>query len=337
MANTEGQHRTAKREFYQDRTRKPDVLSVQAEGIPAELRERPQWVSWRLEWVVDNNGKGKWDKPPIDAKTGRKASSTNPTTWATYDEAFAFYQSGKADGIGCVFAADDPYTGIDLDDAIDAQGRLLPWAVPIVNDLDTYAEISPSGTGCKLWIIGRLPEACLHKKKYAGGEIEVYDSGRYFTVVGHRLPDAPKEIGERQGQLDALLVNAGFLKTKSKTTTASANGKGPLNDAELIAKAIAGKNGAKFSRLWRGDISEYNGDDSRADLALCCMLAFWTGGNPERIDRLFRQSGLMREKWERSDYRERTIAKAIEGTTEFFCANSHKARRRSACSSLGLR
>jgi hypothetical protein len=75
--------------------------------------------------------------------------------------------------------------------------------------------------------------------------------------------------------------------------------------------------GASIGRLWAGDTTHYP-SASEADLALCAHLSFWTGRDPERIDRLFRSSGLMRGKWERRDYRERTIGAAIEGTTEVF-------------------
>jgi putative DNA primase/helicase len=87
------------------------------------------------------------------------------------------------------------------------------------------------------------------------------------------------------------------------------------------------KNGPKFQRLWEGDTSIFAGDDSRADLALCGMLGFWTGGDRSRIDSFFRQSGLYRTKWEREDYRNRTIDKALEGRTEFYqphLQNGHK-------------
>ncbi len=76
------------------------------------------------------------------------------------------------------------------------------------------------------------------------------------------------------------------------------------------------RNGERFCRLWRGDTSDYDNDHSRADAALCCMLAFWTGGDVERVDRLFRRSGLMRNKWDRptgaSTYSELTVRAALD-------------------------
>ena len=89
--------------------------------------------------------------------------------------------------------------------------------------------------------------------------------------------------------------------------------------SEVVKKALAASNGARFSRLWNGDTEGY-GSHSEADLALCGMLAFWTGGDAARIDTLFRQSGLYRKKWDRKDYRNRTITEALSGKTEFYKA-----------------
>lgn len=91
-----------------------------------------------------------------------------------------------------------------------------------------------------------------------------------------------------------------------------------LDDRELLEKAFAAKNGTKFSRLWAGDTSDYEGDDSAADQALCNMLAFWTGRDPGRMDRLFRASGLYREKWDRDDYRAVTIENAIAWASDVY-------------------
>jgi putative DNA primase/helicase len=151
------------------------------------------------------------------------------------------------------------------------------------------------------------------------GPLEMYESGRYFTLTGEHLGGTPTEIHERQDVLQRLYRHV--FKNK---TAGEANGyrprKTPLDvgDEDLLELAKQAKNGEKFSRLWRGDTSDYASDDSRADLALCSLLAFWTDGDTERMDRLFRQSGLMREKWKRHDYRERTFNKVLEGRTEFY-------------------
>src|SRR6185295_18438473 len=95
------------------------------------------------------------------------------------------------------------------------------------------------------------------------------------------------------------------------------------SDNEIIQKAMAAKNGAKFARLWNGDKSEYANNHSEADQGFCNLLVFWTGPDTARIDRIYRQSKLMRPKWDRDDYREGTIAKALEGRTEFYLWNGN--------------
>lgn len=131
----------------------------------------------------------------------------------------------------------------------------------------------------------------------------MYDSGRYFTVTGHHLDGTPTTIESRQEQIDELhrRVFGPAL---------------PEEDAMLIQKAMNAKNGRKFKKLWEGNITGYP-SDSEADLALCSVLGFWTGNDAERIDRLFRESRLYRPKWDRPDYRKRTIGAALNGRMEY--------------------
>ncbi len=144
----------------------------------------------------------------------------------------------------------------------------------------------------------------------------MYDDGRYFTMTGWHLEGTPWTIEERSCALKTLHGQI-FSKAKARRKTDREAGgvANSMADKELIERARRAKNGAKFERLWKGDSSDYE-SASEADLALCTMLAFWTGRDPKRIDRLFRQSGLYREKWERGDYQERSIAKACEVSTE---------------------
>lgn len=154
---------------------RPQALAVEPAGIPAELRECSQWVAWRYE----RRGE-KWTKVPIDPKTGRMASSTDAATWASFDEAFALYQRGAADGVGFVFSTDDPFCGVDLDDCLDqASGDLLPWAAEIVRALNSYTEVSPSGTGVKIYVRAKLPPGGNRR-----GQVEMYDCKRFFCVTG---------------------------------------------------------------------------------------------------------------------------------------------------------
>jgi hypothetical protein len=130
-----------------------DVIFVDPTGIPAELRDRAQWVTRKTEAPSGR----KPTKIPYDPKTQRRAKTNDPTTWGTFADAFCIYQKGF-DGVGYVFAADDEYFGIDLDACRNPNTcELTSWARTIVTRFDTYTEVSPSGFGVKLTAKGRLP------------------------------------------------------------------------------------------------------------------------------------------------------------------------------------
>jgi putative DNA primase/helicase len=219
-------------------------------------------------------------------------------------------------GVGFVFAEDDPFAGIDLDHCRDSEtGAVAPWAQKIVDALDSYTEVSPSGTGLHIFVKATLPGRNNRK-----GPVEMYESRRYFTLTGNHLEGTPAEIHERQDVLERLYRHI-FKDEKPVDETnghRTRTGSLDVGDEDLLALARRAKNGEKFSRLWKGDTSDYAGDESRADLALCSLLAFWTEGDTVRMDHLFRQSGLYRDKWNRHDYRERTFYKVLEGRTEFY-------------------
>jgi putative DNA primase/helicase len=277
---------------------------------PGELRTVNQFVCWRAE---ERNGDT--TKVPYSVHGGR-ASSTNPKTWAPIEAAIAYAEERTMDGVGFVFTEDDPFAGIDLDKCRNTEsGEIEPWAWKIVAAFNSYTEVSPSGTGLHIFVKATLPGPNNRK-----GPLEMYESGRYFTLTGKHLSGTPTKIHECQDVLERLYQHVFKIEKASSATNGPKRRTAPLDvgDEDLLALAKQAKNGGKFSRLWSGDTSDYAGDDSRADLALCSLLAFWTDGATERMDRLFRQSGLMREKWNRHDYRERTFNRVLEGRTEFY-------------------
>jgi putative DNA primase/helicase len=217
-------------------------------------------------------------------------------------------------GVGFVFTEDDPFVGIDLDKCREEDtGEVQPWARKIVAALDSYTEISPSETGLHVFIKATLPGRNNRK-----GPVEMYESRRFFTLTGKHLDGTPTGIHERQDALERLYGH--IFKNDKPTNETNGHKPRPLDvdDETLLELAVRAKNGDKFSRLWRGDTSDYGGDESRADLALCSHLGFWTDGDTERMDRLFRRSGLYREKWNREDYRAKTFNKVLAGRTEFY-------------------
>jgi putative DNA primase/helicase len=281
-------------------------------GIPQELRELRQWVAW---WSVAGQGKPvempngrltrvleprpKPHKLPVNPATGGLAAANRSATWNTFEGACRAVERFGLTGVGFVFSAEDPYTGIDLDDCLNPQtGELAPWARRIVDELDSYAEVSPSGKGVKLIVRAPLPGGRGRRRKLESGEIEMYTRERYFALTGLLLPGARPTVEDR-GEALAALYDRAFAET------ARPDPRPPSPDPRTAP--------SRLDRLWAGDTSLYGGDDSRADLALCRALARQTGGDRAQIDSLFRQSGLYREKWERADYRDRTIDLAIAG------------------------
>src|SRR5829696_6014501 len=286
-----------------------DSLAMAADKI--DIQDLKQWVCWRLE----KRG-GEPTKVPYSPLTGQRADSTNPKTWASDGQAVSACEKHNHHGIGFVFTPEDNLCGVDLDKCLDPEtGELEGWAQEIIGELDSYTEISPSGTGVYILLRGELPSGRNRK-----GRFEAYDRSRYFTVTGKHPAGSPLRIENRQEELRAVVRRVlGEESTNGHTKPVAApepvdNG---LSDSEVIQKALVASNGVRFSRLWNGDTSGY-GSPSEADLALCGMLAFWTGGDATRIDTLFRQSGLYRKKWERNDYRNRTITEALSGKTEYY-------------------
>lgn len=312
---------------------KPVALEVIADNIPQALIRCSQWVCWR--YLLRD---GKWTKVPIDARTGRNASPTNPSTWSSFETMHQRYREDDSlDGVGFVFSKDDSFCGIDLDECLDGDGNLVAEAQSIVGTFDTYTETSPSGTGVKLYIIGTKPDwaGSRSKKIERFKEVEIYDEGRYFALTGHRLQGLPNAPRKRQPQLEHLCSSL-WNQPESEAPGNETRLEKPLGDEELLARARAARNGDQFSRLFDGDTSLYGGDDSRADIALCTHLAFWSNGSFDQIDRLFRQSKLYRVKWEREDYRRSTIRKAINFCSDFYARASRTPTGKSKSGDDGL-
>lgn len=281
-------------------------LHVRAEAIPLRVRQERRWVMWRSELRAE-----KWTKVPYQVTRGapRRAKSTDPMTWSTFEAAHDVYRAGMTyRGVGFVLGAG--WTGIDLDHCCaDPHGPVDDWASRIVDRASSYTEFSARGTGLHVILDGDLPAG-----RSREGGIEMYGAGRYFTMTGWALPG--------RGELRALGSDAlgalrdSILPPRPVATTAPSTVRLTFDDSELLEHARGAANGAKFAVLYdRGDVAGHGDDDSVADLALASHLLFWTGGDRTRADRLFRGSALMRPKWDEmrgaSTYGERTLAHAM--------------------------
>lgn len=282
------------------------------ENVPAELQERRQWVCWRYE-----EREGKRTKVPVSPRTGTPVDHLDPENWRGFEEATRFLMGSYVDGVGFVFVEDDPYTGVDIDKCLDPDtSEIEGWAQEVIESLDSYTEVSPSGTGVKVVVHGALLGSRNRK-----GKIEMYDRGRFFTVTGHHLPGTPTTVEDRAQQLQNL-----YRETFGEDQEDGLKGEisepvsPPMDDEEVLRLCRWSKGSEKFARLFdEGDTSGHDGDHSSADMALVSMLAFFTQ-DPEQIDRLFRSSALMREKWERESYRRPTIKRALSGERDFYGA-----------------
>lgn len=302
--NPTGRHTTPQQQHQQ-------YIAKLSETLPTGLLELAQWVCWRYELR-----KGKHTKVPCDPHTGGRADTTDRATWGTFAQATRRYTQGGYDGLGFVFAGE--FVGIDLDDCRDPEtGEIAAWAHPILAPFaGCYMETSPSGTGVHIIVLGAMPDGG-NRTPYGGGVVEMYGAARFFTITGAILPEAAPSIEQRQDAIDALHA-ALFPKAEKRRGPRPAPRPVSLDDQALLDKAMNpnASAGRDFAALWRGDISAYGSDDSRGDFNLARHLAFWTGGDAPRIERLMRSSGLMREKFDQRDgrygtYLLRTIEKAV--------------------------
>jgi putative DNA primase/helicase len=307
----------------------PLPLDFDPARVPTMLASQRRWVCWK--WFLD--GKKKWTKVPLDPATSQPGDVTDQAVWHSLDEAFAVARaSDGAFGIGFVVSLGMGIVGIDLDGCIDADGVILPEAMEIVRSFDSYTEVTPSGTGLRIFVEAAKPAfaKCKRNKAFGMKCVEVYETDRYFTFTGRHWDGSPAQVQQRQEQLDGLCMT--LWPPKQSRVTAQAP-RMPLGDDEVVARALKAKNGDKFRSLYEaGDTSPYGGDDSAADMAMCCHLAFWTNKDAAQMDRLFRSSKLMRDKWDESrgdgTYGSMTIQNAIDETKETYSGAPGMDRRR---------
>lgn len=275
---------------------RPTALPVHVVGIHEALRRERRWDNWRNVWQQHEGKAGRWTKVPYQP-SGQSAKSNDPSTWHSLAEALAAYHAGGFDGV--VYALGDGWAGVDVDDYVGHECRLI-------EQIAGRRERSPGKLGIK--IIGRADRI--------GGQIDfaVYPpafttwwSARFFAITGQ---DA---CGDPLADLSAFIDT--WFPTPTPVVSGTREGytlAAESTDDDLLISMMANDaNGDAILALWRGDTSAYGNDHSRADLALVCHLAFWCNYDAERVDRLFRQSGLMRDKWDAPSYQRSTLQKAL--------------------------
>lgn len=289
-------------------------------AIPQELKALNNWVCWQA--TPDEKSHSGIKKQPINPRTGNMAQSNNPDTWTDFETAVR--ASENFSGIGFMFS-NSQYFGVDLDDMSEdiesfKNGKTDNIVAEFVNTLQSYTEYSQSGNGVHIICKGVLPEGRRKNKIDNIGGFEMYDTGRFFIMTGNYCSEYA-DINECTESVKPL--HSKYLGKPSEPAPVRQQPKSVcLNTAdEIVRAACNAKNGSLFRTLYSGDISSY-GSHSEADMAFCNMLAFWTGCDADKMDAIFRRSGLMRDKWDRkqsgSTYGIITIQKAISGCTNVY-------------------
>ncbi len=294
------------------------------ELIPYELKMLPNWVCWKAEPNAKSHSG--ISKKPINPKTGGLAQSNNPSTWSDFDTALRM--SDNFAGIGFMFSGSG-YFGVDIDDTgeqlteyLEGRADSSNVILEFIDTLQSYAELSQSGNGIHIICKGKLPEGARRK-----GKFEMYDKGRFFVMTGNMcceyadIPDCTEKIKPLHKKYlgsEQMTFNTDY-KPQYQTFTGDVN--------EIIEKASKSANGEKFRKLMNGDWTGYT-SQSDADMALCSILAFWCSDS-SKVDEIFRQSGLMRDKWDRktgdSTYGAITISKALSTCRNHYGENFSKS------------
>ena len=293
-------------------------MPVNFVNIPDALKRNASFCVWKLE-----KRSGRPTKVPYDPKTRNMARTNDPSTFADFNTAMKAYAIGGWDGIG--YRVSEGIGAIDIDHCIREDGSLNDVAASILGIFPSaYFEKSPSGTGLR-GFFKLSPDFAYDKTVYYINNrkhgLEVYLPGvtnRFVTVTGDMFKEGSVERNDEA--LRSLLET--FMKRSTRVSSKTVEPCSYLDDDGVIAHASASESGDKFKALYAGNWEEGYDSQSDADMALVSILAFWCGNVEEQIDRIFRSSGLMRDKWDRmtgdSTYGQITIRNAVSTNSEIY-------------------
>lgn len=289
-------------------------MTTYLSNIPDDLKQLKNWCVWKFE-----KRNGKRTKIPFNAETGEFAKSNDKSTWSSYETAV---NAEGVDGIGFFF--EPPYLGIDIDDIDDdlhrfKQGDKLDNIVSEFNEaFKSYTEVSPSGNGLHIIVKGKIPGSRRRK-----GNIEMYDSGRFFTMTGKNIGKY-KDVTEVSEQVFKTIYEK-YLPdntVKYPTTNNYQENIHNLSEIDVINEIYNSKQAKLFDDLMKGNYEPYYTSHSEADMALANILAFWCAKDYSQMDSIFRQSNLYRDKWDEkrknSTYGEQTLFKAINEANNIY-------------------
>lgn len=287
------------------------------EKIPLELKQLPHWVGWKY---MQHPGEDHKRKVPINAMDGQPAKSNDPTTWCDFDTACRGKERFGLDGIGFMFSGDGIF-GIDIDHCYDPETQELdPAAAEIIETVQSYTELSPSGTGIHILCKGALPEG--RKRR---GAVEMYSTLRYFTVTGNQFgleypfSDCTERVAVMHRKYLGEEENAAGAQKAALPMPTGRGTNADMSVDAILRRMFDSKHGQKLQDLYNGSWERYgigDGSQSSADQAFCNTLAFWCRCDAARMDAIFRRSGLYRQKWDKrrgaKTYGQITIDRAIK-------------------------
>lgn len=269
-----------------------EVLPVNFEGIPQELQSLHQWVVWNYHEI-----NGLLKKPPFTPASEERADITDPATWGSFEEARDAYTTKGYAGIG--IALTQGLVAFDFDDCIK-KGIIDPRVEKLIRYLGTRFEISPGRKGVRGFLFGHLPGSQRRR-----GKVEVYHDKRYVTVTGRHIPFSSPQIAANQTRLNRVygIIFPNRAAGAAPQEVASTR-QFSIDESIKYALDNAG-NRDLFRRLYYGDASLWGRNrrypsKSEADFALVRLIIFWIGTDRQKIDMVFRQSGLYDEKWDES-------------------------------------
>lgn len=293
------------------------------QNIPQELRNLKQWGLFELKWV---EARKKNTKIPINPYDGSAGKSNDPNTWSDFDTAMrALNDVERADGLAFYFA--NGYVGLDIDH-IDS--NLEDWRAGdndpnnLVNKFqgltdNTYMEVSQSGTGIHAIFKGKIPG-----KRRRKGNYEMYQTGRFFALTGNNIIPDPtiKSMSDDEMKIlyEFLFGKDNIVQLHSESDNITPV---DLSVVEIIHRAEnSAKTGTRFTMFMKGGWEQFYSSHSEADMAFANDLAFWTGRDFHKMDTIFRNSSLMREKFDEKHgavtYGTSLLNKAINETQNIY-------------------
>jgi|GEM_PF-1542244 len=212
------------------RTKRPSCPPPILDTIPASMKAERRWCCWRYEWKRKEK---KWSKVPIDTSTNDWLKWGDRSTWLSFDDAATAFQRGGYSGVG--FFLGDDWCGIDFDDHLDPITKEPDeYATSFLTRLNSRSDISPSGEGVKVIVRATITKSFVD---HSAG-IEIYGSGRFFTVTGHRLEQYPADVEHRQEELTKVLSELSPQPEK-KTTPKPPHHPDGQSDRETATAALS--------------------------------------------------------------------------------------------------